>query len=316
MMRVAVVGAGAMGCLFGGLLWHSGAEVVLVDVSKAQIEALNREGLRLERDGETVCLRVPAAYAHEVSVPPDLVVVFTKTVHTASAMESATHMLGEATLVLSLQNGLGNDLVIERFHPRSRIVQGITTFPADLVAPGCVRSLGPGVTRIMWADGVRRDGLEEVRAALDRAGLNCAISEEVQVAIWEKVAFNVALNSLAAVLRVPVGPLGDSEEARSLARRMVEEVVSVAQRKGIGARLEQVLATVESALAAHRSHKPSMLQDVLAGRATEIDALNGAVAREAASLGMSVPVTETLDLLVKAAEGARASGGSEVRSDK
>jgi 2-dehydropantoate 2-reductase len=278
-----------------------------VDVSAEQIEAINREGLALERSDETLRLRVPARYAHEVTAAPDLVIVFTKTLHTRAALESAGGFLGQATRVLTLQNGLGNDEVIEQFVPRSRIILGMTTFPADLLGPGRVRSLGAGVTRIMSADGVAGAGLEQVRSALDDAGFSCQVSEEVAAAIWEKVAFNVALNSLTAVLRLPVGALADSAEGRRLAYLMVEEVIAVANRKGIGARREAVLASVDAALTGHREHKPSMLQDVLAGRPTEVESLNGAVVREATSLGMHAAVTEVLYLLVRNLEQAVAA---------
>ena len=124
------------------------------------------------------------------------------------------------------------------------------------------------------------------------------------VAIWEKVAFNAALNALTAVTRLDVGPVGDAPEGRELAARVVEEVISVAERKGIAARREAVMAAVAGAFAEHRGHKPSMLQDMLAGRPTEVESLNGAVVREAEALGMTVPITETLYLLVRTLESA------------
>lgn len=303
-MRVIVLGAGAMGCLFGGLLHHSGHEVTLVDVSPAQIEAINRDGLILERNDGVLQVPVRAMYAREVETVPDLLIVFTKTLHTAAAMRSAAGFLGDETVVLTVQNGLGNAEVIEAFVPRRRIFQGVTTFPADLVAPAHVHSLGSGYTKIMSADGVVTLRLEQVRRALDEAGLRCEISAEVAVFIWEKVAFNAALNALTAVTRLEVGPVGDAPEGRELASRVVEEVIAVAERKGIAARREAVMAAVAGAFTEHRGHKPSMLQDVLAGRTTEVESLNGAVVREARALGMTVPATETLYLLVRTLESA------------
>lgn len=310
-MRVVVAGAGAMGCLFGGLLHQAGNAVTLVDVSPAQIEAINSAGLLLERAQGPLRLFVPVVYAREVSEAPDLVIVFTKTLYTAAAVQSAAGFLGESTVVLTVQNGLGNAEVIEGFVPRERIYQGVTTFPADLVAPGHVRSLGLGYTKIMSVDGVVTSRLEEVRRALDEAGLCCEISTEVMVAIWEKVAFNAALNATTAVSRLPVGPIGDAPEGRELIARVVDEVVSVAQRKGIAARREVVMATVAGAFAEHREHKPSMLQDMLAGRRTEVESLNGAVVREARALGMTVPSTEVLYLLVRTLEAAAARAAAE-----
>ncbi len=306
-MRVGVLGAGAMGCLFGGLLHRAGHDVTLVDVSVEQIRAINEHGLILERDGEVLRIPVPARFAGEVAVAPDLLIVFTKTLHSRAALESARGFIGPATTLLTLQNGLGNAEIMEHFVPREHVVQGITTFPADLVSAGRVHSLGPGQTKIMALDGRVTPRLEEICSALDGAGLSCEISPGAAAAIWEKVAFNAALNTLTAVTGLTVGPIADSPEARDLARRIAGEVVRVANRKGIEADLVAVLKTMEGALAAHRGHQPSMLQDMAAHRRTEVESLNGAVVREAGALGMEVPFTEALYLLVRTLESANAT---------
>lgn len=310
-----------MGCLFGGLLQRAGQDVTLVDVSAELIAAVNGTGLVLERDGEVHTIAVPAVFAADLAAPPEMVVLFTKTLHSEAALESVRHVLAEDTVLLSLQNGLGNEEVMARFVPRERIVQGVTTFPADVVAPGRVRSLGAGVTRIMSLEGGVTPRLERIRDALDQAGLCCEISPEVAAAIWEKVAFNCALNALTAVTGMRIGSIADSPEATALARHVAEEVVEVAARKGIGARGDVVLATIAGALAEHREHQPSMLQDMIAGRRTEVGSLNGAVVREARALGLPVPYTETLYLLVRTLEaglgeraGARDHAGPGVRA--
>ncbi len=305
-MRIVVVGAGAMGCLYGGLLHRAGHDVTLVDVSARQIEAIDRDGLVIEMGGEEVVVPIRAAYASEVTQAPEALFVFTKTTHTSSALESARPFLGPETTLVSLQNGLGNVELMEAFAPRERIVVGVTTFPADLVSPGRIHTRGGGQTKIMSADGALTGRLHELRDALDEAGFDCHIVPDVQVAIWEKAAFNAGLNTVAAVTRFPVGRMADSPHARRLAELVVREVTGVARAKGIAADTEAVLETVTSALAGHREHKPSMLQDMLAGRRTEIEALNGAVVREAEALGMTVPATEALYLLISALEAAPA----------
>lgn len=317
-MRIVVLGAGAMGCLFGGLLHEAGCVVSLVDVSPAQIDAINNDGLLLERDGQARRILVAAGRAADVTDAPDLVILFTKTLHSEAALESARGFIGAGTVLLSLQNGLGNEEIMARFVPRDRIVQGVTTFPADLVAPGHVRSLGSGHTQIMSLDGVVTSDLEEIRRVLDAAGLRCEISTGVVAAIWEKVAFNAALNTLTAVTGMCIGSIADSPEATDLVRRIAEEVVEVAAGKGIAARRETVLETIAGALAAHRDHQPSMLQDMVARRPTEVDSLNGAVVREAHALGLRVPFTEALYLLVRTLESgfsgvvsARPQGGTQ-----
>jgi 2-dehydropantoate 2-reductase len=311
-MRVVVLGAGAMGCLYGGLLAATGQDVTMVDVSAEQIDAIRSRGLSLERAAGTVVVQLPigdAAAAAARPGSPDLVIVFTKTLHSRAALASAQPLLGPETWVLTLQNGLGNVELIEEHVPRARIIQGVTTFPSDLIGPGQVRSLGEGVTRIMSADGTLSPRLREVREALDAAGLHCETAPDVTVAIWEKVAFNAATNALTAVTGLNVGQLADSPGGREMARTIVREVASVAVRKGIAVREGAVLATLDDAFAQHREHKPSMLQDMLRGRHTEIDSLNGAVVREADALGMRVPVTETLHQLVRIMEGRESREG-------
>jgi 2-dehydropantoate 2-reductase len=154
----------------------------------------------------------------------------------------------------------------------------------------------------MSLDGVVSARLEAICRALDDAGLHCEVSPEVGAAIWEKVAFNSALNALTAVTGLRIGAIADSPEATDLARRVAEEVVEVANRTGIGARREAVLATIAEALAEHREHQPSMLQDMIARRRTEVGSLNGAVVREAKAVGLGAPFTEALYLLVRTLE--------------
>ena len=301
-MYVVILGAGAMGCLFGGRLAEAGHRVVLVDVSPEHLEAINRLGLALETGEGARRIPIPARRAGEVAEPPELLVLFTKSMHTAQALASARHLLGKETRVLTLQNGLGNVEAVEAFVPRSRIVVGMTTWPSDLLGPGEVRSLGEGATKILSADGQVTPPLERISATLDQAGLRCAISTEVFAAIWEKLAFNAALNTLTAVTGLPVGEVGATPDGRELAYAIAREVVAVANRKGVQASETTVLATVDEAFRDHGDHLPSMLQDLRAGRKTEIEAISGAVVREASLLGIPVPVTQSLYRLVRMLE--------------
>lgn len=298
-MFAAIVGSGAMGCLFGGLLHERGHKVFLIDVWTDHIEAINSKGLTVEAGQDKKVIRVPAGFAHQVEGEPDLLIIFTKTFHTDRALESASRLIGEKTHILTLQNGLGNIETIEKFVPKERIIAGVTTFPGDLAGPGHVKTRGAGQTKIMSADGRITPVLEAVKKALDDAGFSCEISTGVFVSIWEKVAFNAALNTLAAVTRLTVDGLGITPEGRKLAFRIAGEVVGVANKKGIPASREAVISTIENAIAEHRGHMPSMLQDVLAHRKTEIEAICGSVVREAEILDTPVPATEVMYNLVR-----------------
>jgi len=297
-LKTLILGAGAMGCLYGGLLKERGNDVILVDVSKPQVDEINKNGLALETAEGKRNIKIKAKFSQEVNEQPDLIILFTKTIHSKSALSSLKAIIGPETMVLSLQNGLGNDEVIKEFVRTDRIIIGTTNFPSDLLKPGNVRSLGKGTTKIMSCNGEVTEKLKQVEVMLSDAGFNCIITEDVFVSIWEKVAFNAACNALTAASRLKLGDVGKTDEGKELARSIAKEVVSVANAKNIHANAENVIKLIELDFVEHAEHMPSMMQDVLGNRTTEIDFINGAVVREAEKLGISVPVTNVLYKLV------------------
>ena len=303
-MNIVVVGAGAMGGLFGGLLAANGQDVCLIDVAKAHLDAMAADGLLLETDDGARRIPVQAGIASSFSSLCDLMLVFTKGPHTEAAMHAAAHLAGPQTRVLTVQNGLGNPARIAAALPSARILIGMTSWPADLAGPGHVTSHGHGEVRIWTMDGRADDALPGIAAALTAAGLNCIADPLVEIAIWEKVAFNAAMNSVSAVTRLPVGPISDSAPGRSLVAAVVDEVAAVAQASGVAVDAARVHGAVVKAFVGHRAHKASMLQDVLAGRRTEIEQINGAVIAIGQTLGVATPVTQLLCDLVRVIDSA------------
>ncbi|WP_199027730.1 ketopantoate reductase family protein [Ralstonia sp. ASV6] len=299
-MKIAILGAGAMGSLFGGLLAETGEQVTLLDINDAHLAVIAAHGLRLETDtGDRHVRNLQALRPSQATQVPDLLIVFTKSMHTRAALASVRQLIGPSTYVLTLQNGLGNVEALASVVPQERILVGVTTWPADLAGPGHVRSHGAGVIRMMTADGVDRPMLERVVCVLSDAGLRSQADANVWGAVWEKVAFNAALNPLCTVLNRPVDALGAVEDGPALALTIVEEVLAVARASGVNVDAIKVSENVRHAIVAHRGHKPSMLQDVLAGRPTEIESINGAVVVAARRHGVRVPHTETLMQLVR-----------------
>ncbi|MCP1479267.1 2-dehydropantoate 2-reductase [Pseudomonas chlororaphis] len=309
-MNISILGAGAMGSLFGGLLAESGQSVTLLDINDTHLEAIRRQGLRLDTDsGERRVGGLSACRPEQVTGQPDLLLVFTKAQHTDSALRSIAGHIGEHTRVLTLQNGLGNAEALCRHVAPQQVMIGMTTWPADMVGPAHVRSHGQGVVRLLSLEGVERQGSTQVAAVLEAAGLHCAVDPQVWTSIWEKVAFNAALNSLCAVTGCTVGQLDAVPQGPALARAIVLEVLGVAQSVGVATDARRCLDSVAYAIAHHRAHKPSMLQDVLAGRPTEIGAINGEVLARARQAGIAVPHTETLLGLLRLIEARAATGG-------
>lgn len=298
-MKIAVIGAGAMGSLFGGLLSENDNEVTLIDVAKAHIEAINKNGLYLDTEEGARFIKVPARYANEISEKPDLIIIFTKTIYSKSALDSAKHLIGENTYIMTLQNGLGNAELIEKYVPKNRIIVGMTNFPSDLVGPGKIRSHGKGIVVAMSADKQDHQILREVEKSFNSAGLNCEITPKAFIHIWEKVAFNAAINTLTAVTRLRIGDVSTTEQGYALAFEIAKEVINVANETGVKADIEAVNGNLEMAFEQHKNHMPSMMQDMIAKRQTEIDSINGAVINEAEVVGIDVPVTRVMYSLIK-----------------
>jgi len=302
-MNISILGAGAMGSLFGGLLAEDGQSVTLIDINDAHLAAIRDRGLRLDTDqGDRHINAMTVCRPEHATRQPDLLIVFTKTLHTAAALEGVRSLIGPHTHVLSLQNGLGNVEALSQFVQRERIMIGVTTWPADLVGPGHVRSHGQGAIRMMSADGNQSVSVTKAAAALSSAGLRCEADPTVWSAIWEKVAFNAALNSLCAVSECTVDQLGMVKDGQDLAFAIVFEVIEVARANGVDADAKKCEANVLHAIAKHVGHKPSMLQDILAGRRTEVESINGAVVSKAEAMGLAVPYTQTLLGLVRLKE--------------
>ena len=288
-MKVAVIGAGAMGSLFGARLAQLGHEVTMVDVVPAVIEAINKNGLTVEDDDGCHVVPLKACRAEELKTPMDLVLLFTKTMYSRSAMETAGGFIGPETYLLSLQNGLGNVELINEFVPLERIMVGVTRMSSDLVAPGHIQSHGSGYTKIMSADSQVRPMLETIVSELERAKLEGSMAPNIFAAIWEKAAFNAAINSTSAVCRTPCGPVGQIEEGRNLAYNIAREAVMVAQACGIQASEKAVIDSLNSTFDVHRDHMTSMGQDILGKRRTEIDSINGQIVKKAKEKGLAVP---------------------------
>jgi 2-dehydropantoate 2-reductase len=300
-MQIVILGAGAMGCVFAARLALRGESVTLVDVDDARLAALNRDGITFVDHGDAQLVPIRAARAEQIAAPVDLVMLFTKGMHSAAAARSAAHLAGPETWALTLQNGIGNaELLADVFAPE-RVLMGVTDFPADLDGPTRVEQHGEGRIYLGGFTPAAHLGAERIATTLSQAGLGAKADAQIEVAMWEKVAFNAALNSIAMITELTVGGM-DVPAGRRIAGAVVAETVAVANARGIMLARANVDAKVAFALAHHRGHKASMLQDRLAGRPTEIDTINGAIVRAGEAAGVPTPVTGTLADLVRLIE--------------
>ena len=308
-MKIVIVGAGAMGCLYGAAFHRAGGDVTLVDVSRPHVEAINAGGLQLDTRAGIERLAIPACLPQDATAKADLVVVFTKTFQTDAALEGIADAIGPETRFLSLQNGLGNaERLAARADP-ARVLVGASTLPSDLVGPGRVRSHGEGGSKLYPAfPGGDADLAQDIADLLTQGGLSASLDPDIHAAIWSKAIFNAAMNPLCALTRRTPGFLGAHEESRALIHALVEEGAATARAAGIRLDAQAIHDLTQVSVTDHADHEASMLQDIKAGCRTEVDSINGAIVAEARKHGVAVPVNETMWRLVKLEE-AKIAGG-------
>ncbi len=306
MPSVAIIGAGAMGCLFAARLAEQGARVTLVDVDRERLSVIARDGITLKDDDGARTLAVGAALAAEVIAPVDLVVLFTKGMHSAAAIASVAHLAPTKPIALTLQNGIGNADLLAAGFGADQVLLGTAHIPADLSGPASVATHGFGHLDLGGFTAAAQAFAPAVADLLAKAGFDAHVASDINAAVWEKVAFNGALNAVGMICQLPNAGI-DNEPGRRIAVNVVDETVSVAAAGGISLDRDRIVATVDAALREHAHHKASMLQDREHGRRTEIETINGAIAREGARLGVPTPVCDTLTDLVRIIETATGS---------
>lgn len=301
-MRYLIMGAGALGTVFGGLLLEAGCQVDFLGRG-AHFETLTREGLRVTGIwGEH--------HLGPVTLPPpearyEIILLCVKSFDTAAAAQECRPLLAPQGLVVSIQNGLGNLETLAAIFPPEAVIGARVIFGARITQPGTAM-----VT--VYADKVLMGHYRAVNpspllprlvADLNRAGIPTAVVEQILTPLWDKVLYNCALNPLGAILGVPYGALAADPDTRTLMAEIIEEIYQVAAAKKIpltfptaAAYLHHFFSDLVPPTAAHY---PSMLQDLQQGRRTEIDALNGAICRYAAELGLATPYNDSLCRLIR-----------------
>ncbi len=309
--RVVVYGAGAVGCYFGAKLAEAGTRVTLIGRA-AHMDVVRRDGLLFDSGGVQHRVRIDADTRPEAVREADVVLFCVKTRDTEAAARQIAPLLGKE-IVVSLQNGVDN---VERMRAAGIDALGAVVYVAAAMAgPGHLRHSGRGDLVVgeygSRSEDARRPAATPSPRALavaqlfERAGVACRLEADVRSALWDKLVANCAFNAISALGRSPYGPMVDDADVRALMRATITECVAVAHADGIA--LADVDAQYEAAMrlgAAMREANSSMAQDLDNGRRTEIDSLNGYVARRGDALGVATSANRTLTTLVRLLESA------------
>jgi 2-dehydropantoate 2-reductase len=300
-MKTVMMGAGAMGSLFGGLLTLAGEEVWLVGNRKEQIDTIRSAGLTFEERGELRIIPMNATLDVTSVGKADLVVFFVKTYDTEVAVSDALVLEKEDTIFLTLQNGLGNEEIICQKIDRKKVMLGVTGHGATLLGPGHIRHAGSGKTFVGELNHQITDRASRMAQTFCEAGIETEVSSNIHNHVWGKLLVNVGINALTALTGFKNGQLLDYPESARLMEKLVLEGVAVARRKGVHIE-EDPIEKVRKAIEATKENRSSMGQDFDHRQKTEIDAINGAVVREAQPFRIAVPFNQAVTDLVKAIE--------------
>jgi 2-dehydropantoate 2-reductase len=311
-MKIGIVGSGAMGSVYGALLAAAGNGVWMFDNWQEHVEAMRTRGLRCEGASGDRTVRVNATTRAADAGPCALAIVATKVMDIEAALGDARAMVGPETLVLAIQNGLGNVERVQRVLGAENLLFGIAGgFGAEIKGPGQVHHNGMEAISLAELAGGITARLERIAEVWRAAGFTVNVCDDLWPVVWSKLVANVAFSAVCTVTAMRVGQVRANEWAWSIARACVQETVAVAAAKGIKLAYDDPVRWVSDFAGKIPNARPSMYQDLLAGRRSEIDAIHGGVVAEGARLGVPTPTCALMVQLVKALEGkARAHGGA------
>ena len=296
-IRYTVLGAGAMGSVFGARLHLAGCDVELLNRSPEHSQAIRNNGLLAHIDGQSHKIDMPACTVDQAR-PADVVILFTKAYQIDAALEQMPDNLKQAHVV-TLQNGLGNGARVAKWVGIERTVEGVTMMPAEFIRAGEVASSDAAESWLFHANGQSNELVDNIGRDFNKAGIVCNVTANVQRFIWQKACFNLAMNALCALTNGSPGLLQEYADGNALAHEIADETVVVASHNGIEVDADKVHNLIDYACENHTWHRPSMLQDLNYERLTEIDALNGFVAQIARELGRPAPLNTMIARLIK-----------------
>lgn len=303
-MKICFLGAGSLGSTIGGVLSEGGSDVYLVDQWREHVEAMNACGLVISEGGEERTVRVKASVDTSGLGTMDLVVVLVKSFHTREAVESAMNVIGPDTLVMSLQNGLGNEEAIADVVGPERVVSGKTYVGGGILGPGRVSSGVKGkLTVVGEMDGRATERIRAVADDFNRAGLMTEVSGNIVGMIWDKLLVNVSTAAVTSITRLTYGELYRMPELAACAQGAVAEAIAVAKASGVTLDTDDPAEVWRRASAGlPDDFKTSMLLGLERSMRSEIDYINGAVVRYGEKVQIPTPVNRTLVACVKGIE--------------
>jgi len=304
MAKVAIVGCGAMGSVYAGLMAAAGHDVHAVTLWPDHAAAMAERGIRVEgaSGDRTVRLRSAGTTTDAIGLC-DLVIIATKAYDVEAAATAALPLLGPKTVVQTIQNGLGSPEKVAPIVGQDRLAIGVVGgFGASMRAPGHVHHNGMEVTWFGAFAGLARERLETSTQIWDSSGFKVAIYDDVKRMVWEKLIMNVALSGPACATGMTIGQVMDHPYAWDMARNCTAEAIAVSKAAGVKLKVGDPMEHIARLAGKIRNARPSMLLDAMAKIRGEVDVINGSICSLGAALGIPTPVNDTVVTIIKARE--------------
>ncbi|HUY00605.1 MAG TPA: 2-dehydropantoate 2-reductase [Candidatus Deferrimicrobium sp.] len=300
-VKIVVMGAGAIGSLFGGYLAEIGNEVSFIG-RKAHIDKINQNGLYIDGIRGSRRVRVKTTTKPSDLEAPDLIILTVKAYDTKRAVMDVKSLFSASTYFMCLQNGLGTEDVAASILGEAHIIRGTTSDGALFEEPGKVRHTGQGNTVLGYLNREHDTFLKQVADMFQKAGFDTTISDDIKKVVWEKIFVNVAINPFGALTGLRNGDLLTVPQLEDSMKAAILEGLQVTEKLGLSINSQTPIVKAFEVAQRTAMNKNSMLQDIEKGKKTEIDFINGAIVNYGKKIGVSCPINAVLTALIKGLE--------------
>jgi len=306
-MKIAIAGAGAMGCRFGYQLRLTGHEVLLIDGWQDHIDAVRRDGLQINYNGKEVVSDLPMYAPSELDTgyEAELIILFTKAMQLDDMLKAIKPIITNKTMVLCLLNGIGHEDILALHVKQENILLGNTMWTAGMEGPGKIKLFGHGSVDLQNLHPQGEAFAKQIASVLSAADLNARYSDNVLHAIYKKACVNGTMNGLCTLLDANLAGIGATSQGDAIICTIVDEIITVAKAEGIALDRQEALANIRQTFNPDTIglHYPSMYQDLIKNnRLTEIDYINGAISRKGKKHGIPTPYCDFLTQLIHCKE--------------
>ena len=305
--KVAVLGAGAMGCLFGGLMAEKGLDVVLIDVWKEHVDAINKNGLKMDGHGGDRFIKIKATTDPSTLNPVDAIIIMCKATALKTALTNAKNIIGDKTMLMSFQNGIGHEAIMQEIAGKDKVLGGTTTQASNIVGPGHIKNHGSLPSWIGEYEGGMSDRVSNLAETFTAHNLETIAVADIKKRKWMKLFALTAIGPLSSVFNLHHTDLyitnKNQKVSRSLGKQIILETRAVAKADGVDVTEDECLEMFNKIVDSKQTNKSSMCFDILNKRKTEIEFINGAVAKIGKNHGIKTPMNDLMYDMIMVKEG-------------